>query len=99
MKREGARPRAPVAIFQTERTNYFHGISTRSASLPTDRRDAIPPSETRLPITFHFSPFTAGSHGDDDLSDLLVRFHVAVRFDDLVEFKGFGDDRFENTGS
>src|SRR5262249_34008080 len=33
-----------------------------------------------------------------DLPDLLVGFHVVIRFDDLLEAEGFGDFRFELSG-
>ena len=96
MKREGARPRAPVATFHTRRPNLFPRHRTRAASLPKDRGDAIPPEKVGSPIAFH-EDFAL--HRDHDLSDLFVRLHVTVRFDDFFELKSFGDDRFEHTGS
>src|SRR5215470_651689 len=38
------------------------------------------------------------AYSEHDLSNLLVRLHVSIGFDDCVERKGFGDFRFEFSG-
>src|SRR5215468_4634764 len=38
------------------------------------------------------------SYSEHDLSNLLVRLHVSICFDDCVERKGLGDFRFEFSG-
>src|SRR5215813_14027511 len=38
------------------------------------------------------------AYSEHDLSNLLVRLHVSIRFDDCVERKGLGDFRFEFSG-
>src|SRR5262249_54185479 len=38
------------------------------------------------------------AYSEHDLSNLLVRLHVSIRFDDCVERKGLGDFRLEFSG-
>src|SRR5262249_13777354 len=49
-------------------------------------------STTRICITLVMA------YSEHDLSNLLVRLHVSIRFDDCVERKGLGDFRFEFPG-
>src|SRR5215831_6177080 len=61
------------------------------------------PSPLMLSVPFnlvgrrHTSLFVT-AYSEDDLSNLLVRLHVSIRFDDCVEGKGLGDFRFEFSG-
>src|SRR5215470_5482605 len=49
-------------------------------------------STTRICVTLVMA------YSEHDLSNLLVRLHVSIGFDDCVERKGFGDFRFEFSG-
>src|SRR5215472_17879409 len=49
-------------------------------------------STTRICVTLVMA------YSEHDLSNLLVRLHISIRFDDCVEGKGLGDFRFEFSG-
>ena len=64
--------------------------------------DAVISTPPLLVKEFAFTSKAAGiqvglrlAHGDDDLADLLVALHKPVRIDDLLERKGFRNDRLQ----
>src|SRR5215510_12260576 len=85
--------------FSTAARNHVTCLTT--ASRPDNRSGCPMPgaygSFTRTPSAQR-PESVSPSYSEHDLSNLLVRLHVSIGFDDGVERKGLGDFRFEFSG-